>query len=174
MTIIPEVNDPDFIALEAKINSEFETSYIETNIRLGSKVKDCFNIVKKQVDELGGLMILGWQVWKHTNLIEAEAHAVWEENPDQDLIDISPKEGIIVHKILFIENPRLKYEGKQINSIRLNITANPLIDHFIQLSDLFFHYRNKGNRANYHDLSEMLNDEEISEIVRIDNWKNKA
>ena len=99
MTIIPEVNDPDFIALEAKINSEFETSYIETNIRLGSKVKDCFNIVKKQVDELGELMILGWQVWKHTNLIEAEAHAVWEENPDQYLIDISPKEGIIVHKI---------------------------------------------------------------------------
>ena len=53
----------------------------------------------------------------------------------------------------------------------LNITKNKLVDDFIKLSELFFWLQNKGERANYHDLSEILTNEEINEIVKVQKWR---
>ncbi len=170
---VPNIEDTHFKRLENLIDSEFEVIEILTEIDSSKKELDCFNIVQEQVKKFGGKMILGWQVWKSTILIEAEAHAVWEDLAEE-LHDISPKSsGASPEKILFIEDPRLKYEGKQIENIRLNITNNKLVDDFIELSKLFFHLQNKGRRAEYHDLSKILNQEEIKEIEEIVVWKSQ-
>lgn len=168
---VPKITDEDFIRIENLIDSEYEAIEIETEIEENQEKLDCFNIVQKKVENHGGKFILGWQIWKSTILIEAEAHAVWEDE-NGELQDVSPKDNNYnPEKILFIEDPRLKYDNKQIDSIRLNITSNRLVDHFIELSKLFFHYRNKGIRANYHDLSEILDRSEIQEIQEIYDWK---
>jgi len=171
--VVPQIDDSNFIKLENLIDSEFESAFIESVIDSSEERLDCFNILEKKIEKDGGNIILGWQIWKSEILIEAEAHAVWE-NSDGVLYDISPKEfNLKPEEILFIEDPRLKYEGKQIDNIRLNITKNKLVDHFIELSKLFFHYRNKGKRADYHDLSLILNENEINEIQEIYMWKTR-
>lgn len=170
---VPNIDDSDFKKLENLINAEFEAIEIIVEIDDTKKNLDCFNIVNEKVKESGGKMILGWEIWKSILLIEAEAHAVWED-ANEELRDISPKEnGFKPEKILFIEDPRLKYKGKQIDNKRLNITKNKLVDDFIGLAKLFFYLRNKGKRAEYHDLSEMLNQEEINEIEEVAIWKNQ-
>lgn len=169
---VPSTEDEDFKKLEKLIDSDYEAVEIFTNIDPAKKALDCFNIVNAQVEKFGGKAILGWQIWKSNLLIEAEAHAVWEDQ-EENLHDISPKgNNFIPEKILFIEDDRLKYEGKQIQNRRLNITKNKLVDDFINIARLLFHLQNKGKRAEYHDLSEILNEEEIDELQKVFTWKS--
>lgn len=169
--IVPKIDDPDFLKLQEIVNSEYEAIEIQTEIEVSQSELDCFNIVKEKVATFGGKIIFGWQIWKSKIIIEAEAHAVWEDK-NEELHDISPKaNNFLPSEILFIEDPRLRYEGKQIDNIRFNITSNILVDHFIELSKLFFWFRNKGIRAHHHDLSNILTREEIKEIENIYDWK---
>ncbi len=169
---VPDIDDPDFLKIENQIDAEFEALYVKHK-PITAEPLDCFNIVANHTNEFGGRTILGWQIWKSTILIEAEAHAVWEQSGTEELLDISPKLGVSIDRILFVEDPRMKYEGKQINNIRLNITKNQLVDHFIELANLFFHFQNKGIRAQYHDLSKILSPSEIQEIENILAWKSQ-
>lgn len=174
MTVtIPEFNNAYFKKLEAILNADFEPIEIFCELEEDAKALDCFNIVMAKVKTYGGKMILGWQVWQTNLLMEAEAHAVWEDE-DGKLHDISPKSHHIPFpKIMFIEDSRMNYEGKQIQSIRLNITNNGVVDDLIIASKFFFYLQNKGERANYYDLSEILNDMEIEEIKTAVNWKSQ-
>ena len=104
-------------------------------------------------------MIIGWQIWKGKYLIEAECHAVWEDN-DEELHDLTPKE-FAVTKILFVEDDKLIYEDKQIDNVRLNIKNNPLVDDLILVCEALFRFDNRGNRATLYDLSNVLTDEQI-------------
>ena len=161
----PDENDLDVQKLINLIDAEFEPIEIEVTPEGGALESDCFRIIDNKVKHEGGKMILGWQIWKSPFLIEAECHAVWEDN-DENLLDLTPKpKGI--NKILFIEDPRLVYEGKQIDNIRLNITKNKLVDDFIESFKTKFRLQNKGERANHYDLSEILTDSEISEIKEV-------
>lgn len=135
------------------------------------KESDCFNVVQRHVEKHGGKRIMGWEVRKWNGYLEAEAHAVWE-NENLELIDVSPKPEVLrFDTCLFIEDPRLSYEGKQIGNHYLNVTSNSVVDDLIEVSKLFFYLQNKGIRANYHDLSEILSQEEIREITEIVNWR---
>ncbi|MGQ7947600.1 hypothetical protein [Flavobacterium sp. WC2509] len=172
MTVtIPNLDNIYFKKLESILNTDYEPIEIICEIDNDQKTLDCFNIVRKKVENFGGKMILGWQIWQTNILMEAEAHAVWEDL-EGELHDISPKSrNLPVKRIVFIEDSKMKYEGKQIQSIRVNITNNSVIDDYIKVSKLFFHLQNKGERANYYDLSEILNDNEIKEIGKAHNWK---
>lgn len=174
MTItIPNFDNIYFKKLESILNADFEPIEILCEIENNEKALDCFNIVQTKVENSGGKMILGWQIWQTNMLMEAEAHAVWEDL-EGELHDISPKAfNLPIEKIVFVEDSKMKYEGKQIQNIRVNITNNSVIDDFIKASKLFFHLQNKGERANHHDLSEILNDDEIKEIENAYNWKTQ-
>lgn len=168
---IPNTENRHFKKLETILNADFEPIEITCEIEENEVALDCFNIVKKKVENFGGKMILGWQIWETNMLMEAEAHAVWEDE-NEDLHDISPKDfNLPINKIVFIEDSRMKYEEKQIQNIRLNITTNNVVDDFIKASKLFFHLQNKGERAKFHDLSKILNEDEINEIGNAYNWK---
>lgn len=173
MITIPNLDNVNLKKIESILNADFEPIEILCEIEDNQKALDCFNIVKTKVANFGGRMILGWQIWQTNILMEAEAHAVWEDQ-NQELHDISPKAfNLPIDKIVFIEDSKMKYEGKQIQNIRINITKNSVVDDFIKASKLFFHLQNKGERAKFYDLSGILNEDEIKEIGNAHNWKVK-
>ena len=170
---IPNLDNVNLKKIESILNADFEPIEILCEIDDSQKVLDCFNIVQTKVANFGGRMILGWQIWQTNILMEAEAHAVWEDQ-NEELHDISPKAfNLPIDKIVFIEDSKMKYEGKQIQNVRINITKNSVVDDFIKASKLFFHLQNKGERAKFHDLSEILNEDEIKEIENAHNWKTQ-
>lgn len=155
--------DEDVMRLLEKVNPTHDPIFIEIKPEAGANISDCFPVVENKVKTAGGRMILGWQVWKTKNLIEAEAHAVWE-TPDEKLIDITPKDFPATH-ILFFEDRHLKYEGRQINNIRLNITKNALVDDFIAISEEIFAFENRGARAKVHYLDPLLNTQQYNHLT---------
>jgi hypothetical protein len=161
MEIVPKPNDSHLSRLLDKIEADFEPAYLEVEAQTGD-VLDCFNIVNDKVAKDGGKMILGWQIWKTPFLIEAEAHSVWEDE-NGDIHDISAKQHPVT-TICFVEDPKLTYDGKQINSVRMNITSNKLVDQFIETFNTKFRLQNKGRRAAHYDLSEILTLSEIQQI----------
>jgi hypothetical protein len=111
--------------------------------------------------------ILGWQIWKHNTLIEAEAHAVWEDL-DGILQDISPKQfNLKFDTILFVEDSSLEYQGRRIDNIRLNIASNKVVDDIIKLNKLLFDLKNKGERYKYDRPSDIMNESEINELTQV-------
>jgi hypothetical protein len=149
-SITPAENDPHVKRLLFILNATHEQIYVDIEPEQDAIESDCVNIVAKKVAEAGGKRILGWQIWKTNNIVEAEFHAVWE-TPDGDLKDLTPKP-ISDKQILFVEDENLVYEGKQINNIRLNYTKNPLADDFIKVCNAKFSFENKGERAFTHEL----------------------
>jgi hypothetical protein len=145
--VVPKLEDKDFKKLERLIDAEFEADYVPFVGEANEDELNCFQIVQERVRSQRGKMIVGWQIWKTQKLIEAEFHAVWEA-PNGNLIDIAPKAGgVQVEQILFIEDPRYQYEGKQVDSIRLNITSNKLVNHLIATRKAEFAFMNRGKRA---------------------------
>lgn len=145
----PKSIDKDVEKLLDKLDATHEPIYIKVSPEVGAKINDCFIIVREKVKNSGGRMILGWQIWKTKYLIEAEFHAVWE-NPDADLIDLTPKEGDI-EKILFVEDENSVYEEKQVENIRLNISTNELVDDLINVCKAIHRFNNRGNRAELYE-----------------------
>lgn len=154
----PVVNDPYLVKLLSKLNATHEPIYLDVEAEEGAIPSDCFPTVMRKVQANGGKMILGWQIWKANYIMEAECHAVWE-TPDEELRDITPKAGGI-QQIMFVEDDNLKYEGKQIDNVRLNITHNKLVDDLISVAEAVFQFENKGQRANLYDLTKVLSNEQ--------------
>lgn len=137
--------------LLSKIGSKEKPVYVDCRPNANSPQKMCFQIVDAKVKTEGGDRILGWQIWQGQLLVEAEFHAVWK-TPSNQLLDITPKP-FPVERILFVADPRAKYENKQINNIRMNIMGNPLVDEFISVHDAVFRIKNQGNRASQYGLA---------------------
>lgn len=166
----PSLDNSYLAKLESLVDASHEAAEVRCEIEPTANVSDCFNVVAQRVNTQGGKLIFGWQVWLTNNLIEAEAHAVWE-NLEGELIDITPKEFPIQH-IVFLEDKNRKYEGKQIDSFRLNITTNGLVDDLITVNKAIFSFDNRGERANHHDLSALLNNEQIAHKIYMLQMKN--
>ncbi len=117
-------------------------------------------------------MVLGWQIWKSKEIVEAEFHAIWEDK-DLELHDITPKEKNI-DRILFVEDEKLSYDGKQKDNIRINITNNKLVDDLIKVCEAIHRFNNKGERALLYDydLNNVINQSQIEYRLKLQNIKN--
>jgi hypothetical protein len=146
MVTTPKQITQEIRDLIKKLNIEGDPSYIQIKVDNGSKFKDCFKNVNDKIDKEQGTKILGWQIWELPFMIEAEFHAIWK-SPNGQLIDITPKP-INEELILFIEDTKAGYVGQQVDNVRLNITANGLVDDYIELYKAKFRIENKGERAN--------------------------
>ncbi|GAB5417845.1 MAG: hypothetical protein Crog4KO_24070 [Crocinitomicaceae bacterium] len=163
---VPDINDKDLEKLLTIMSSDIELIELKIEPEPSSQISDCTEIVRKKVENEGGRIIYGWQFWKTPFLIEAEFHAVWEMPDGKTLKDLTPKpEQYGFEHILFLEDEELKYEGKQIDNIRVNITDNALVDHFIESCKAVYRLQNRGKRALVYDLREICTEEEIKEIV---------
>jgi len=166
----PEVIDDNIRKLVRLTGSISEPIFLLVESEYSCSELNCFINVKDKIKKDGGSMVLGWQLWKSKNIVEAEFHAVWK-SPIGKLKDITPKTENI-NKILFLPDSNLIYEDKQIDNIRLNITNNKLVDDFIEICKAIFSIENKGERAyKYND----LNYSETERIKRtvLRTWKNK-
>ncbi|RYY50590.1 MAG: zinc chelation protein SecC [Chitinophagaceae bacterium] len=155
----PRIEDKTVQHLLRKLNATHTPLYLKVEPEPNAQIKDCFIAVREKVEKQGGRMILGWQVWKTEHLVEAECHAVWEDE-EENLHDITPKE-INVSEILFVEDENIVYEDKQIDNVRMNITDNDLVDDLILVNEAIFKFDNKGERALLYDLSRVLTEEQI-------------
>ena len=157
-----------------KLNAIHEPMFINVVLEEYAKPLDCVNNVKKKIERDGGKCILGWQIWQGNFIDEGEFHAVWEDL-EENLIDITPKENngeiIDIHQILFVEDEKLEYKGKQINNLRINKSKNPLVDDFILVCDHIFQFENKRERANVQKL--VLQGKEVAARLILEDLKNK-
>ena len=148
---VPIETTEEMKLLLSKIGSKEKPVYISCRPIPNVPQNECFPLVEAKVKAEGGERVLGWQIWHGQLLIEAEFHAVWK-TPANEFLDIAPKP-FPIEQIFFVADPRARYEGKQINNIRMNITGNPLVDDFISVHDAVFRIENKGKRAFQHQLS---------------------
>ncbi len=165
---IPDKNDKYVIALIEKIGVKNDPILLNVVPEDNSKALDCFPTVRRKIAESGGKMILGWQFWKTTNLIEAEFHAVWE-SPEKELLDISPKSISEIHHSLFLIDENLVYDEKQKDNYRINTTTNKLVDDFIAICEAIFKFENKGEKAYQYPLQ--LNELESAKYRKLKSIK---
>ena len=94
-----------------------EARYVEVKPVKDADLNDCFPVVKEHVTSFGGKQLFGWALWELPNLfIEAEFHSIWEK-PDGSLVDVAPKLSA-TEKVLFLHDPKVTYQGKQVNNVR--------------------------------------------------------
>lgn len=164
-----KILDTDVLRLIEKLNASHEPILLNVEIEDDSQVMDCINNVKRKIERDLGRMILGWQIWKTSHLVEAEFHAVWEDE-NLNLHDITPK-GIPIEKILFVEDEKLTYNGTQKDSVRLNITSNELVDDLIKVCEAIYRFDNRGERAFLYNLSGVLNENQLQHKVNLINLR---
>lgn len=161
--IIPRFDDTDIPLLMKRIGIKGHLLEINVIPALNAEPLECFRNVQYQVNNFGGKMILGWQILKSSNLIEAEFHAIWESK-NKELIDITPKQIQGYMHTLFVIDESLKYERKQLDNIRVNITKNKLVDDFISVCEAIFAFENKGDRAFQYGKGIQFNHNEVDKI----------
>ncbi len=144
-----------------RLRTQEPPRFVKVEPRADSGFADCFNDVARHVQEFGGRIVHGWQLWEWPRvLIEAEFHGVWE-SPDGCLIDVQKKPEN-EREILFVPDTRLKFEGKRIDNVRHAIGKDPLIATYIQEQNLFF----KLFRLRYGDtVGQVTLDAELAQIL---------
>lgn len=106
----------------------------------------CFPNVSRVVAEMGGSVLHGWRIWEWTSvLVEAEFHAVWRR-PDESLVDITPEENG-ERRILFLPDASKRFEGVQVDSIRMPLSNDPNVLELIRVSEQIYRVLNTGDRA---------------------------
>lgn len=156
MNITPSKIDDDVKKLINMICPGSKPIYLLVEPESYAEVCECFPAVGEKIRRDGGSQQLGWQIWKTGIIMEAEFHVVWK-SPSGELKDITPKQ-MAVQQILFLPDPKVKYEGAQVDNIRINISGNQIVDDFIEVSKAIFRIQNKGQRAFQHKI-ELAEDE---------------
>ena len=146
----PQLNDPDVKKLLLKMGLAQKPQLVIARTEAGAVIFECVDNVNRQVFLSGGDIKLGWQIWKTDNSIEAEFHAVWE-NPQRQLIDITPKQ-FPVGQIMFVPDSSLTLYGRQIPNYMINLSNNPLVDDLILVAEAKFAFLNRGERADLKEL----------------------
>lgn len=143
---VPETIDKNVHRLAQKVGSRETPIYIDVITESCAIKNECIVAVEEKIKRDNGSRQLGWRIWEMPGVfIEAEFHVVWI-SPDGMLIDIEPKTEQI-KKILFIPDSKVKYDGRRIDNIRLNISGNRLVDDFIRISVAIERFKDKGERS---------------------------
>ena len=122
-----------------------EPYFVEVNPEEYAQVSFCFQAVAEKVRRDGGEELIGWQIWDLGYMIEAEFHAIWE-SPSGMKLDVTPK-SFPAEQILFLHDRSRRYEGKQVDNIRLNVVGSRLVDDLIKVREVKYFWLNKGDLA---------------------------
>jgi len=127
---------------------------------------DCVRLVDAAVQSGGGERVDGWAIWERPRiLVEAEFHSVWN-TPDGSLRDLSPLPSGIESR-LFLPDPGLVYDGRQINNVRRAIDSHPSLTRLIAAYDAHFEVLNRGERAFQHGAVSIPSDEIRPVVARM-------
>lgn len=148
-TKVPDRISAPIRRLANRISDGTKPLYIPSRPDAKAIELDCFENVRKKIESDGGSSIYGWNVWFCAGiLIEAEFHSVWK-SPAGEMLNVTPLP-IETDRILFIPDPKRKYEGVQVDNIRIALQKNPLIKEYIQLHQRMFKIMNRGDLAHQH------------------------
>lgn len=131
-----------------KLNIDFDYEVVPVKVEEYSRAKQCYSNVTEKVERDGGKIYYGWSI--HFNkgiIIEAERHAVWEDDNEQ-LLCVTPHPSGSKNVIFLPDNVPVD-PSLQIDNVRLNITNNSLVNDWIHLSktvgDIFYGYTDRKN-----------------------------
>jgi hypothetical protein len=160
--------NPIIIALCGRVVPGAKPIYLDVEAADGAIVNDCYENVAKAVKQNGGSVQHGWQIWETLPgvMAEAEFHAVWVD-ANGTYHDITPKASDDITSILFLADPHRRFEGRQINNLRVPLQEDPLIQRFIENADQYFEVTNRGELAD--QLGYIT---ETPEMKRL--WREKA
>lgn len=161
---VPTLEDQDVSKLIKTIGIDAQPIYVPVKPDSSALINECFPNVVEKIKNQGGYEVIGWQIWKTRNLIEAEFHAVWSSDKNE-LLDITPKL-VPFSEILFIRDTRNSYNGSQVDNIRINISGNSLVDDLISVCEMLFKIENKGSRAHEYELALSGEELKIWEILQ--------
>lgn len=115
-----------------------------------AKPRDCVVNVDAMIHERGGDVEYGWALWETFPgvIIEAEFHAVWRD-PRGRRRDVTPQQ-IEVSRVVFLPDPTLVYEDRQIDNERIALIDDPLVEEFISAAKAHFDVTNRGELATFH------------------------
>jgi len=104
---------------------------------------------------------------------EAEFHAVWVD-PTGTYRDLTPKR-FGFQQSVFLADPSLTYDGKQINNVRVAINHDLLIEEFIAAADQYYEATNRGRLAHLHgdEYLAALTTEQRAELLTIQKRQEK-
>lgn len=109
---------------------EYDYEIIPVAVEDYSEALQCFPNVEEKVKRDGGKIHYGWSVHFNKNLIiEAERHAVWEDE-NGDLICITPNP-FGLDEVIFLSDDIPVADNLLIDIVRMNITNNPLVNDWI-------------------------------------------
>jgi hypothetical protein len=116
-----------------------------------AKPDECTENVARVVEEHGGEASNGWRLWEPLPglMIEAEFHMVWMSENKLPL-DVTPSLFPGITETVFLADPDLSYESKQIDNVRVALTDEPLVRDLIQVLEADFEVMNRGELANHH------------------------
>lgn len=167
----PETITENVTQILKALKAEYDPEWVIFKAESGYEELDCFVNVKKKMEKDGGKIVYGWTIWEHKYFIEAEFHAVWQDD-NEDLIDLTPKSNS-AQKILFLPDDRIRYDGKQIKNFRLNTSGNPLVNDLITVCDAYFKIVNTGKLAFEHgNITDQLSHAQNEKITYLDLAKN--
>lgn len=129
-------------------------------------LNDCVNLVDAAVRHAGGDRVDGWAVWERPGiLIEGEYHCVWR-TPAGELRDLAPlPDGVSAR--LFLADPHLAYEGRQINNVRHALNGHASVQRLIAAYDAHFAMLNRGERAHQHGAVHVPREEQEPVLLEI-------
>ncbi len=155
---------PNIIDLCKKLVPNGRPIYLNVEIIDGAIENNCYKNVESMIKNKGGSIQYGWQIWETIPdlMAEAEFHAVWADNNDK-LHDITPKSLQGINRILFLPDSVRKYDGRQIDNVRISLQDDDLIKKFIENAEKYFEATNRGELADYHGYIVM--NSEIQKLV---------
>ena len=107
---------------------------------------ECFHVVRRQVEAVGGERIIGWSIWELPSVfVEAEFHSVWRSS-DGRYIDLTPKIAATA-RILFLPDPVRTYEGRPLNNVRRALTQEPVLLEWFDALEAKYELMNRSGRA---------------------------
>lgn len=119
--------------LIAKIGSDSKEVLVPVIVESYAEPANCFPNVAEKVKRDKGSIMYGWSVLLGQFLVEAERHAVWK-SPQGELIDITPSTSGMLTTLFIPED--LIYTGQFIDNVRINSTANKVVDDWINVASL--------------------------------------
>jgi hypothetical protein len=126
----------------------------------------CTDNVHAIVERYGGRAQDGWRILESLPrvLLEAELHVIWI-SAGGDALDVTPSP--VAGATLFLPDPALRYEGRQIDNRRKAVRHDPLIDDFIAAAEAFYEVTNRGALADVHGA--IMVTREMAEIM---DWRD--
>ncbi len=108
---------------------------------------NCYGNVREKVRRDGGEIVYGWAILNYRITYEAEHHAVWK-SPEGELIDITPREDYALSYMMFVEDVDQPTGTKIVDNVRINVTANRLVDLYMEICSQITQLSNLGKLIN--------------------------